>query len=279
MSMIGTGPALPGLSPAILTAFTNQLWWGDAPRPNYLTAARISSAAVDAGNTPTTTLRAGLLLGIESTTNEWKEWNPTGTDGSEVIRGVLVHTTSTLNANAVAEDKFNGWVATWGRMQSSRLIVPGSANPSILGNQYEYLIRRQMKNCFQLDDQHLYPALDPGQVVRVRTTDLTVTYAMNGYQFITTGATGAVKFTLPANPYLGLVYDFINGADQNMTVEAATADTITVKNNLTADSVVFSTGSEKIGAHVRLIGLGGTGASGRWLAVNLSDCTMTVVDA
>jgi hypothetical protein len=282
MSMVGTGPSLPGINPAILTAFTNQLWWGDSPRPNYFTAAKISSATVDAGNTPTTSLRQGLLLGIESTNNEWKEWNPLGVDGSEVIRGVLCWGVSTLNAGGVAEDKFIGWVSTWGRFQSGRLLIPGNASVGISADNYEFLVRRQMKGRFQLDDEHLYPAHTIGDVRRIVTADLTVTPAMNGYEFITTGASGAVVFTLPT-PYPGLIYDFIGGADQNLTVTAATADTITTVNNLQADGVAFSTTNMKIGARVRLEGLTsglGTAANGRWLATNLSvGHTMTVVDA
>lgn len=280
MSMMGTGPSLPGISPAALTAFTSQLWWGQDPRPHYFTAAQVSSTAVDAGNSPTSTLRAGLLMGIENTNNRWKEWNPTGTDGSEVIRGVLCWSVSTLNINSTAEHKYIGWVATWGNFQSRRLIIPGGANPSIIGDQWEYLIRRQMRQMFKLDDQYLSPALQPGDVKRIVTGDLNVTYAMNGYQFITTGAAGAVNFTLPANPYQGLIYEFIGGANQNITVTAATGDTITTVNDLQADSVAASTASQLIGSRIRLEGLNsgnGTAANGRWLATNMSvGTTMTV---
>ena len=284
MSQMGIGPSLPGVSFAALETFLNQFWWGEQPgKGYYLTAGRLSSAAVDSGNTPTTSLRPGLLLGIESTNNEWKEWNPTGTDGSEILRGIVAaNGVSTLNLTGTAEDKFIGWIATSGRVQASRLIVPGAASPTIIGSEHEYNIRRQMKKFFQLDDAYLKPTLDIGEVRRVVTADLTVTYAMNGMTFITTGAAGAVIFTLPAFPYRGLVYEFVSGADQNMSVVAATADTITTFNNLAADSVIFSTAGNKIGARVRVEGInGGSGvaADGRWLVTNLSSHTMTVVDA
>lgn len=84
-------------------------------------------------------------------------------------------------------------------------------------------------------------------IMQVKTADYTVTAADSGTVFHTTGASGAVVFTLPAintGPYHLL---FINGADQNMTVQSSTADTIVTYNDLAADSVAFSTSSEKIG--------------------------------
>lgn len=85
-----------------------------------------------------------------------------------------------------------------------------------------------------------------------KTADYTVLASDSGTVFHTTGATAAVNFTLPAisqGPYQFL---FINGADQNMTVTAATADTIVTYNDLNADSVAFSTSSEKIGGAIEV---------------------------
>jgi hypothetical protein len=88
--------------------------------------------------------------------------------------------------------------------------------------------------------------------MEAKTADYTCTLADSGTVFHTTGATAAVNFTLPAingNPFRFL---FINGADQNMTVTANAADTIVTYNDLAADSVAFSTASEKIGGVVEV---------------------------
>ena len=81
-----------------------------------------------------------------------------------------------------------------------------------------------------------------------KTAAYTVTAKESGTVFVTTGATAAVAFTLPAidssRPW---VFTFISGADVDMTVATATADTMVVYNDLTADSIAFSTSSEKIG--------------------------------
>ena len=47
------------------------------------------STAVDAGNTPTTTLRKGVALGKITATDKFKEYNPAGGDGSEGFAGIL----------------------------------------------------------------------------------------------------------------------------------------------------------------------------------------------
>jgi hypothetical protein len=85
-----------------------------------------------------------------------------------------------------------------------------------------------------------------------KTADYTVTAADSGTIFHTTGATAAVNFTLPAIGTGPFHFLFINGADQNMTVTAATADTAVTYNDLAADSVAFSTASELIGGTIEV---------------------------
>lgn len=105
------------------------------------------------------------------------------------------------------------------------------------------------------------PAVDSDGIVRnfmfsprfvTKTASYTVLARESGTVFVTTGATAAVVFTLPAiaasYPW---VFTFINGADVDMTVATAAANTLVTYNNLsTADSIAFSTSSEKIGGVV-----------------------------
>lgn len=94
----------------------------------------------------------------------------------------------------------------------------------------------------------------PRRVI-AKTGDYTVTADDGGTIFTTRGAGGAVNFTLPATTGLvsGWNARFFNAAAQNMTVTAGTADTMTTFNDLTADSVAFSTSSELIGAGVEVV--------------------------
>lgn len=89
--------------------------------------------------------------------------------------------------------------------------------------------------------------------VRVKTADYTVLAEESGTVFTTTGATAAVNFTLPAIADGPFFFIFLNGADQNMTITAQTADTLVAYNDLTADSIALSTASEKIGGGMMVI--------------------------
>lgn len=96
------------------------------------------------------------------------------------------------------------------------------------------------------------PVYGGGQPVAVtaKTADYTVVAGDNNKVFTTRGAGGAVNFTLPALSavHAGWSCTFFNEADQNMTVTAADVDTMVVVNDLAADSIAYSTASEKIGA-------------------------------
>ena len=108
--------------------------------------------------------------------------------------------------------------------------------------------------------------------VTAKATSYAVTAAETGSVFTTTGATGAVTFTLPLLS-LGLEYWFMNTVDQNMTVQpnAGELDTMVVFNDAGADSIAFSTAGEKIGGSIRVI-CDGT----YWLVFQLCTNTMTV---
>ena len=103
-----------------------------------------------------------------------------------------------------------------------------------------------------------------------KTSNYTVKAAESGAIFTTTGATGAVTFTLPSKAS-GLMYRFINTVDQNMTIVADVHDTMLTFNDVAADSVAFSTASEKIGACVDVI-CDGT----KWIVIQQCTNTMTV---
>lgn len=99
----------------------------------------------------------------------------------------------------------------------------------------------------------LYHGIGAGGLkMEAKTADYTCTAQDSGTIFHTTGATAAVNFTLPAISAGPFWFLFIAGADQNMTVTAETADTAVTYNDLAADSVAFSTSSEKIGGAIEV---------------------------
>lgn len=86
-----------------------------------------------------------------------------------------------------------------------------------------------------------------------KTASYQVTKEDSGTIFHTTGATAAVTFTLPPISDGPFYFMFVNGADQDMLVASKVADTAVTFNDLAADSVAFSTSSEKIGGVIEVI--------------------------
>lgn len=86
--------------------------------------------------------------------------------------------------------------------------------------------------------------------VVTKAASYTVLASESGTIFVTTGATAAVDFTLPAITDGPWYYMFICGADFNMNVSSATADTLVTFNDLAADDIGYETSSMKIGGAV-----------------------------
>ncbi len=63
----------------------------------------IDSSALDAGATPTTLLRGGLLLGRISASGRYKEYTPAAMDGTETAIGILVENIFLLDAASVVQ--------------------------------------------------------------------------------------------------------------------------------------------------------------------------------
>ena len=109
--------------------------------------------------------------------------------------------------------------------------------------------------------------------VVAKTASYSVTAAESGTLFTTTGATGAVTFTLPTKA-AGLHFYFYNTADQDMIVAPDAVDTMVAFNDAEADSVATSTASEQFGGAFHVV-CDGT----KWLAMNVSAGANTVTVA
>lgn len=90
-------------------------------------------------------------------------------------------------------------------------------------------------------------------IVTAKTTAYTITTADFGKIFTTRGNAGSLTFTLPAaSGNSGAVVEMYNVAGQTMIVAAADEEMVTF-NDLTADSIEYSTASELIGGGFRCI--------------------------
>jgi hypothetical protein len=226
---------MPGPS-AVLSESQRRLVRG-YPSSLILHGVAIASATVDAGNTPTTELRAGLLMGKIAATGLFKQYDPTATDGSQYPIGPLYEERNMLNAAGTAQ-QVTGRIVIGGYLVASQVI------------NLDARARQMLYGRIIFDD--MIPGAAPGWFGPVvKTADYTLVAADSGYCFTTRGAAGAVIFDLPTTIPAGFRALFKNEADQNMTVRCTSK--LVALHNLTATSVAFSTSSQKIGGGIEVI--------------------------
>lgn len=248
---------LPGMG-SVVETFEAAIPWG--PYPRYFTGAYIDASAVDSGNTPTSTLRMGLVMGKVTATGTWKNYSPTATDGSEVAQGVLpVMFRMTDVLTLTTQAKF------WGVMVSG-----GVKAANLLG--LDLMARAQMANRFYFDDNLTGNIQFPFQRFQTKTTSYTIVATDNLSVFDNLGAVGAVTFTLPAIAN-GYYFGFRVMAGQNVIVASAEGDNMIVFNDAAADSVAFQTGGQLIGGGFHIYS---NSAGTAWIVENASAGTNTI---
>jgi hypothetical protein len=243
------GFATPGQGAAVFTTEREIVAQGFDANQLVFKSAIISGATRDAGNTPTTVLRPGLLLGRLDSGSEYEEWDADAADGTQNIGAVLWKELRAQDFDANNTDRAFTVLVGRGVLQASKLLIQGSA---LIGHVDEYLARRQLAAAnFQLDDDPFgYKAGQGNRMETVTGTTDTLTADQNGMTLLYNNA-ASVTVTLPAI-LAGLAYDLIRAADEEFIVVSPTADNVIVGNDLSADGVTFTTASEQIGAHVRV---------------------------
>ncbi len=238
---------IPGQTEAVYSDSNEFLWGSDATKMRVMTAqAVVSGAARDLGNTPTSILRAGLVMGQITATKKWKEYDPASTDGSQIPAGVLPVELVTVDPLAGTNLDKGAPIVIAAPVKARNLFILGAA---FVGHAAEFAVRAAFVNsgCFVFDD-------DPTGILSGRTKRI-VTKAAN-YTVLSadTGTlfhaiTGAVTFTLPTRVE-GLVYEFLQTTNNAMIINGGAAHIISA-NSLTGTSVTFNTASQMIGARAR----------------------------
>lgn len=242
------GWAVAGQGALEQTSEREIIWGGDDRQPGILRRnAVIDGAARDAGNSPTTVLRRGLLLGKVTATGQYKEWNPDGSDGSEYLAGILNVELRAQDFNATNIDRAFA-ILTKAPLRAAQLLVEGTALTSSTDGP---LARRQLRamGCVLDDDPAGHLAGAERYETNADTAD-TLTAADNGKTIFYTNA-AAVLVTLPAAAP-GLEFDIIRAGDEEIVVASPTADNIIVGNDLSADSITFTTSGQHLGARIKL---------------------------
>lgn len=226
------------------------LWGADQARNAALwKSAIISGASRDAGNTPTTVLRPGLLMAKVTSTGEYEEWDADASDGTQDILGILDSELRAQDYDATNQDRMFRMLVARAPIKASQLLIQGSA---LVGHVDEYLARRQLVAAgFVFDDDPMgYKAGRGARVATVTGTTDALTADENGTTLFYNNA-ASVTVTLPAAKP-GLEYELVRAADEEFIVVSPTADDVIVGNDLTADGVTVTTAGEQIGVRWRV---------------------------
>lgn len=233
----------PGQTAAKTTDEAELLWGGSEGQIEILRLSKnFSSTIADAGNSPTTVIRRGLLCGIIAASLQAVQWDATATDGSQYVAGVLP-------VELVAVDRYGSAVnrvaplIVKAPLKASALRIKGAA---LVGHADEYLARKQLWAAFRLDDDTQGVLAGAFNRIQTKATNYTVTAADNGSIFH--AITANVNFTLPTIK-AGLSYEFMRVDGFNLVLTGAA--NLLVGNNASATSVTFSTAANLIGAGLR----------------------------
>jgi hypothetical protein len=258
MSDFTSGNA-PGFAAQVEGDDTNVLWVGRHGQD--LAATRkttIVGTAVDAGNTPQTTLRGGNVLAIVDASGKANTYSPDANDGRQIAVGVLERHQDML-VDAVATERFTQMLVH-GLVKEGELVGLDPRAKQQLGRRLVF-------------DREISPQagvlMHPRGIYR-KTTSYTVLATDNGLLFL---ATAAATFTLPTKQN-GLAFRFLQTADANLVIQGSSD--IVHKGSAGASSVTFSTANEKIGSHVLVECLYTAAGTLRWLVSNLGGTTATV---
>jgi hypothetical protein len=248
--MYGSGQfGVPGVSAGQFNVTKNIFWGGDESKLEILRYdAKISSTAADAGASPTTTLRGGLLLGKLASSGELVAWNPNTDDGSEILHSVLEIEQHMTDSFGTAVDRFCP-VVVKAPLKASELLIEGTV---LTSSADQYLARRQLHamGCRLSDDPQGYLA-GAHRRMSTKITNYTVVAADNGTLFI--AKTADATFTLPAIA-AGLSFEFMRLDDFELVVASAEGDNMIVGNDASADSITFTTAGQQIGARIKITG-------------------------
>lgn len=264
---------VPGMQAAIeteekqvLAAVLN----GNNPVTTY--KATIDSTAADSGNSPTTTLRAGNVMGVKDADGNAYLYDPDGDDGSQLPVGILGEYQNMLQ-NGAAADRFTK-LLTGGVVKLGELLGEDYHARSVLHQMgfrlvgdtigplgHEFLVHQKMTKQITSGD------LSGGAY--------TVTAAENGTLFIAEGAD--TNFTLPTIAH-GLAYEFLMSTNHEIVLTGS--NNIIALNDSAASTLTATTTAEQIGVYwrARAVYMGSTPAL-RWLVENLGIGAPTIAIA
>ena len=204
----------------------------------------------DAGNTPTTVIRAGLLVAKTTSGGELEEWVSTASDGTENIFGVVPYELRAQDFDATDQDRVAG-VIVRAPFKASQLLIQGSA---FVGHADEYLARAALHGGGSIlddDPQGYLAGASWRQKIQLGATTITLTSADTYTRFLTHSV--ATNYVLPA-VQVGLKFRFFASEDFNLSISSASSVFVT-GNAVTGDGISYVTSGEIIGANIEVEGV------------------------
>lgn len=269
MSSFG-GWGVPGQGALAETSEREIIWGGDNAKGLVLRKnALIDGATRDAGNSPTTVLRRGLLLGKLSASGKMTEWDADAADGSQDIRGILNIELRAQDFDANNVDRAFGIIVR-APLLANQLLIQGTALTSHID---EYLARRQLvaAGCMLDDDPFGYLAGQGFRQQTITAEDHTIVADENGTTFLYTHTASATStITLPViQP--GLEFDLVRAANsaEDFVIASADGGDMVIGNDVAANSVTWTTSGQMIGARMKVKAVY-IGTTPKWL-VELPD--------
>lgn len=243
---------------AAKSSISRELVWGGPSSIDHVLVAQdkiYSADILDAGNTPTTDIRAGLLVGALTSSGELEEWDADATDGTQDLVGVVPMTFRSLDWDGVTQDRDIPGRIVRGPLKARSLLIEGTALTSHVD---EFLAREALvaMGCILDDDPMGFLAgrFAPRRHQLVTATTKTVTESENGTIFSINNA-ASVTVTLP-EIHPGLEYTFIRIGDEELVIASAGSnDDIITDGDIAADSITFTTATEHLGAYVKVRGI------------------------
>ena len=243
------GFAVPGMGVLVETTEYEIIWGSERGQGQVLEQnGNYSGTMRDAINSPTTVIRAGRLMGKITSGEELLEWSAIATDGSQNIFGIVPYELRAQDFDATDQDRVAGIIVR-APLKAAQLLIEGT---NLVGDTDEFLARRQLHamGCILDDDTNGNLAGAATRYERVTGTTDTLTASQNGLKLFYSNA-ASVTVTLPAL-IPGLIYDLVREGDEEFIVASAAGDDVIVGDDLSADSVTFTTANEHMGAWVRV---------------------------
>ena len=240
---------MPGVRSSRDSVETSLIWGGDDNKVAVLTmGTQYDSTILDASATPTTSIRAGLLVGESTATSQMTEWVSTASDGSEMLRGIVPLQFSTLDEDGTAEDQFLPMIIR-APLHATSLLIQGAA---FVGHADEFIARHNLHGmgCILDDDPQGYLAGSSWRQ-KIHTGDKTLTSVDNYTRYLCHSADA--DFTLPAVQN-GLKFRFFMSEEFELQISSATAVFVTV-NGATGSGITYTTATEQIGVNLEVEGV------------------------